>query len=81
MSSPTVNARRARVRRIRLRVAAGAASAFVALWGAVWAFGQPGGATANAASPTTQAPAVQDPGADPSQGSASGPSPVITGQS
>ena len=89
MSSPTLNARRDRIRRIRVRVAAGAATGFVALWGAVWAFGPSAGGTAKASSPAAgtqdpamQAPGFQDPsqGVDPAQGSSS-PSPVITGQS
>ena len=82
MSSPAGDARRDRIRRIRLRVAAGAATGFVALWGAVWAFGQPGSGTAKAAASSTgtggqdpglqgsgtQDPGFQDPGSvDPSQ--------------
>jgi hypothetical protein len=89
MSAPITETRRDRVRRIRVRVAAGAATGFLALWGAVWAFGPSGGATATAASPgtATQDPAVQpsgsqdsSPAASPSQGGAS-PGPVVTGQS
>jgi hypothetical protein len=89
MSTPTTTSRRDRVRRIRVRVAAGAATGFVALWGVVWAFGPSGGATATAASPrtATQDPAGQAAGfPDPSQGAygsqgASSPAPVVTGQS
>jgi hypothetical protein len=86
---PTTETRRDRVRRIRVRVAAGAATGFVALWGVVWAFGPSGGATAKAASwstgtqdPAAQASGFQDPaqGAYPAQGSSS-PGPVVTGQS
>jgi hypothetical protein len=95
MSSPAGDARRDRLRRLRLRVAAAVATGFVALWGAVWAFGQHGGSATAAApaaggrdrapspSPSSEDGGFADPGtqAAPSQDGSAAPDPVITGQS